>query len=324
MAHNINIDEQTGKASIFVVREPAWHGLGQVVDNPLTAVEAIEQAGLDWEVSKKPIYINVDSGQLEVPGKSAIVRMDNNAVLGVVGRNYVPVQNKEAFTFFDHLVSEKEAIYHSAGVLGKGEITWILAKLPTDIVIGRDDLVENYVLVYDSKDGSSAVSAMMTPVRVVCNNTLTAAVNGARFKVSIRHTKSVVERLREAHKLLGLANRYRVEIEGAFNLMATKSVSKELVNQFLCRVYDVVDPEGNLIEQAGKTKESILEIFESSAGGQDLVTCRGTMFGLYNALTFYYDNVSSYKDENSRAYATWFGNSTTMRNRAMKVAMDMV
>jgi len=117
MGHNICIDENTGKASIFVVKEPAWHGLGQVVQEALTAEEAIIQAGLDWDVLKTPIHYSVDGKQLTVNNKFAIIRNDDNRALGIVGKDYVPVQNREAFSFFDALVNEKEAIYHSAGAL---------------------------------------------------------------------------------------------------------------------------------------------------------------------------------------------------------------
>lgn len=324
MAHEININETTGKASIFVVKEPAWHGLGQVVENALTAEEAVLAAGLNWEVEKRPVLYNWDGKQLEVPGNNAVVRLDNGNVLGIVGNSYTPIQNREAFSFFDSLVSEKEAIYHSAGALGAGERIWVLAKLPTDTVIGGEDLINNYVLIYNSHDGSAAVSALMTPVRVVCNNTLTAALRTARNKVTVRHTKNVVENLREAHKLLGLANRYRVELESALNQFSKKNVTGEIADKYLSMIFDGRDAEGQVVERSKRTKGKILDIFESSVGGQDSVTCRGTLYGLYNAVTFYHDNVSDYKDANSRAYSTWFGNSASTREWAFKKALELI
>jgi len=324
MAHMINVNEETGKASIFVVKEPAWHGLGQVVENAVTAEQAIDLAGLNWEVEKRPVYYNWQSQKIKVPANNAVVRLDNGQVLGVVGDLYTPIQNKEAFSFFDNLVSEKEAIYHSAGALGNGERIWILAKLPTDTIIGKDDLINNYVLIYNSHDGSAAVSALITPIRVVCNNTLTAALQGAKNKVTVRHTKNVVENLKEAHKLLGLANKYRVELESALNQFAKKNVTGEIANKYLSMIFDTRDNEGNLVEQSKRTKSKILEVFESNVGGQDMATCRGTLYGLYNAVTFYHDNVSDYKDENSRAYSTWFGNTASTRQWAFKKALELV
>ena len=110
MSHEININEETGKANVFVVKEPAWHGLGTVVQEAVTAEEAIQLAGLDFDVIKQPVLYEVNGEVREVPHNHAIVRSDNSDVLGVVGDVYTPLQNREAFKFFDALVSEKEAI----------------------------------------------------------------------------------------------------------------------------------------------------------------------------------------------------------------------
>jgi phage/plasmid-like protein (TIGR03299 family) len=251
--------------------------------------------------------------------------MDNGNALGVVGKGYTPVQNSEAFDFFDNLVNENEACYQSAGALGLGERIWILAKLPTDIVIGKEDLINNYVLVYNSFDGSSGITALITPIRVVCNNTLTAALKEAKNKVVIRHTRNVVDRLKQAHTVLGLSNKYRVELEASLNALASKQVNKKLVMDFLSGVYDYVDPETKMLKAAGKkNKEAIMEIFESNVGGQDMPTCRGTMYGLYNAFTFYYDNVIDYKTQDNKAQSLWFGNSAAMRQWAFDKATSLV
>jgi phage/plasmid-like protein (TIGR03299 family) len=164
----------------------------------------------------------------------------------------------------------------------------------------------------------------MTPVRVVCNNTLTAALHGTGNRVYIRHTKNAEERLKEAHKVLGLANKYRVEVEAAFNQMAAKSVSKDLVDLYLSNLFDYKDENGQLVEKSKRTKESILDIFDSSVGGQDMSTCRGTMFGLYNATVFYEDNVANFKDNSSRLYTTWFGNSKSFRMNAFDKALQLI
>lgn len=243
MGHNICIDEHTGKASIFVVKEPAWHGLGQVVQEALTAEEAIIQAGLDWEVVKLPIYFG---DNVKISNKYVIVRSDNNVPLGIVGKEYTPVQNREAFSFFDALVSKKEAIYHSAGALGKGERVWILAKLPTDIIVGRDDLINNYVLVTNTHDSSGMLMALMTPVRVVCNNTLTVAISKATNKVLIRHTRNIHENLRQAHELLGLSNRFRVEIQNAFNFLSAKEITESTAASILNDLFSYTDEDGKI------------------------------------------------------------------------------
>ncbi len=321
MGHNICIDENTGKASIFVVKEPAWHGLGQVVQEALTAEEAIIQAGLDWEVVKLPIYFG---DNVKIPNKYVIVRSDNNVPLGIVGKEYTPVQNRGAFSFFDDLVSKKEAIYHSAGALGKGERVWILAKLPTDIIVGRDDLINNYVLVTNTHDSSGMLMALMTPVRVVCNNTLTVAIRKATNKVLIRHTRNIHENLRQAHELLGLSNRFRVEIQNAFNFLSSKQITEKVAATILDDLFSFRDDGGEVKRYGTKIKENILNIYGSSVGGQDMPTCRGTAFGLYNAVSFYYDNVRGYKNNDRRASSTWFGGASKVRQRAFDLIMEKV
>lgn len=341
MAHEIYINKKN-EASVFVVKEPAWHGLGQVVENALNAEEAIKEAHLDWEVVKTPIYYSSSASiaseiendeirenflendeKIVIPNKKATIRTDTNEVLGIVCDTYTPVQNREAFQFFDALVDEKEAIYHSAGVLGKGERIWLLAKLPTDIVVGKDDLINNYVLLFNSHNGSMGVTALITPIRVVCNNTLAVALRTATNKVVIRHTANVLEQLKEAHKVLGLSFKYQNEFQEAMNYLTTIKVGKEKTEQFLSKVFDVKRADGEIIERSLKAKKRILEVFEGNEAGQDMPICRGTAYGLFNAVTCYFDNLATYRSADSKAQSTWFGHSSEIRKLAFNSALAL-
>ncbi|MGN6437611.1 MAG: DUF932 domain-containing protein [Agriterribacter sp.] len=160
MAHNLNFNENTGRYSFFSVKEKAWHGLGQIVDQYPTSAEAIQHAGLDYKVVKTALYakgtsivetpggIEITDSELHVPDYYANVRADNNAVLGVVGKDYQIVQNNEAFAFFDAIVGGGGGIlYETAGALGKGERIFITAKLPDYIRVGSgDDVIEKYLV----------------------------------------------------------------------------------------------------------------------------------------------------------------------------------
>jgi phage/plasmid-like protein (TIGR03299 family) len=194
MGHNLNTSN--GRASMFYVGDPPWHNLGIRLDHPATAEEAIEAAQLDYTVKKKPLRAVIHAKRhAEVGDHFATVRLDTGDVLGVVGSRYEVIQNRDAFAFFDALVGDDEAIYHTAGVLGKGERIWILAKLPDYIRVGKNDLVEKYLLLTNSHDGSSLVRAKLTPIRVVCQNTLSVALNGSEQEVRIRHTANAREKL---------------------------------------------------------------------------------------------------------------------------------
>jgi phage/plasmid-like protein (TIGR03299 family) len=166
---------------MYVGAEP-WHGLGQKLDGPATSVEAIQAAHLDWDVIKVPLFTKQRGRYRDIPNRFGVVRADKSskgdtAVLGIVGASYKPFQNRQAFAWFDGIVGEGKAIYHTAGALGEGERVWILAKLPGEIRVLGDDVVNKFLLLSNSHDGESSIQVKFTPIRVVCNNTLTMALS---------------------------------------------------------------------------------------------------------------------------------------------------
>ena len=193
MSHNINEER------VFTVGT-AWHGLGTVVKEAVTAEQAIQLAKLAYEVEHQPIFTNNE----QIDSHVAIVRKDNKAVLGITTPKYKIIQNTEAFSFFDTVVGEGQAIYHSAGALGKGERIWILAKLPNNIVINQDDVVEKYLCLTTTHDGKNSLKAFFTPIRVVCQNTLNMSMINAKNGISIRHSGNIKDKVEEAREILGL------------------------------------------------------------------------------------------------------------------------
>ena len=230
---------------MYVGDEP-WHGLGTKLDEPATAREAIIAARLDWHVVKKPLYAG-DEGKRKrrVPNRFAVVpehrwgRKDC-PVFGIVGSEYTPLQNHEAFEFFDSIVGDKAAIYHTAGALGDGERIWILAKLPSDIEVAGDDVASKYSLFSNTHDGNNSVQIKFTPVRVVCQNTLTMAL-GRGPTVRVVHTRDVRERLRQSEKLLGVVNSRFSRIEEVFKKTAQFKMNESKLSGFLNRVFP--DPQ---------------------------------------------------------------------------------
>ncbi len=229
MAHNINFNEHTGKHSFFSVKEKAWHGLGQIVDQYPTSAEALKFAGLNYTVEKRRLFTYDNENQngnpdtdiiipeIEVPNFYATIRTDNETVLGVVGKDYEVVQNVDAFSFFDAIVGGDGIQYETAGALGKGERIFITAKLPDYIKVGKDDLIEQYLFLTTSHDGFGSITAAFTPVRIVCNNTLNAALRNHSNSIKIRHTANAKERLEQAHKVMGISNQLSAQLEQVFN-----------------------------------------------------------------------------------------------------------
>ena len=318
MAHNLNFNERTGRYSFFSVQEKAWHGLGQIVTDYPTSAEAIKHAGLDYEVIKSPLYTNASNiidptesleirdNEVNVPNYFATIRTDNNAVLGVVGKEYHIVQNREAFSFFDAIVGGTDGIlYETAGALGNGERIFITAKLPDYIRVGNgDDVTEKYIFLTTSHDGSGSITAAFTPVRIVCQNTLNASLRNMINVVRIRHTSGAKQRLENAHKVMGLANEFSNQLEDIFNNWAKVKVAdnevKKMIQFALCPNKETLQhlKAGNDDEISTVFKNTVEDAFAyaMTSDSQQMNTTKGTLFGAYNAVTGYYQNVRSYKD----------------------------
>jgi len=330
MAHNLAINPKTKKEAYFGAIEPAWHGLGTTLNKVATASEAIEAGGLDFTVEKRRIFHGTGNKRILIPNKYATVRTDTEDCLGVVGEAYTVFQNSSIFSFFDELVSKDEAIYHTAGVLGKGERVWILAKMPDYIRVGKDDMIEKYVLLYNSHDGTSKLSGGFTPIRVVCQNTLNAAVQGLTNTFSFRHTVNAEERLREAHKALHVTNQFYNELEGIFGRMAQVKMNdaqfKEYIESLFVKRNTNLDAPVDEMETSlsDNYREQIMK-FNFEGPGQDFKTCKGTVFGAYNAITGWIEHVKDFKGgADGKLRSIWFNGGKQIKNRAMDKALELI
>jgi len=333
MAHNINFNEQTGQHSFFSVKEKAWHNLGQIVSDYPSSAEAIKFAGLDFEVIKAPNLHSFPDGTTKVSTNSFFTyRSDNYEVLGdKLGNEYEVVQNREAFSFFDSIVDGKEGIlYETAGALGKGERIFITAKLPDYIRVGYDDLIEKYLFLTTSHDGSGSITAAFTPVRVVCNNTLNAALSNMSNCIKIRHTQSAQDKLKQAHKVMGISNSLSNELTEIFNKWTKVRISDKEV---LKLVQKAMAPSKEVLKNvmAGKEDEystyfnnvcqNVCE-YAFTSPSQQMTTTRGTLFGAYNAITGYYQNVKEYKNDEIKLKSIQFGTGLIKTQSAFKLCNE--
>jgi len=317
MAHNINITG--GRASMMYVGEVPWHGLGVRLDKPATAAEAIQAANLDFTVEK--VAIKTEPGDFPVPRYYATVRTDTKAVLGVVGSRYTPIQNRDAFVTFDALVGADEAIYHTAGVLGEGERIWILAKLPDYIRVKGDDVVEKYLLLSNTHDGSSPVRVKLTPIRVVCQNTLSVALSGSEQEVRIRHTNGAGAKLAHAHEILGLTNHLYDQLATIFKGMAQKRFDRLEADRYVTGVFRN-DPPILSSERLKPVHDKIFELMETGSGSGE---SRGTLWGAYNAVTEYVDHVRRSRVLDDRHLnSVWFGRGERIKKRALQLATKLI
>ncbi|TKT84718.1 DUF932 domain-containing protein [Dyadobacter frigoris] len=304
MSHNLHLNENTGNHSFFAVKEKAWHGLGQIVQQAPTSGEAIGLAGLDYQVVKTPVKTapfdlrieDIGEGakvkEMVVPNHFATVRADSMQPLGIVGKDYHIVQNKDAFSFFDAVAQQHQVSYETAGALGRGERIFITAKLPGYIRVGENDLIEKYIFLTNSHDGSGSITAAFTPVRIVCQNTLNAAMGNLSGAVRIRHTANAKERLQQAHKIMGLAEKITQEKEALFNHWAKFRINdkqlKRLIEMAMASsretLGNVLDGKTDLLSsQYLNTVEDVYE-YALSDPSQNMATTAGTVFGAYNSV----------------------------------------
>lgn len=316
--HNLNVNN--GKASMFYVGEVPWHKLGTQLEKPATAQEAIEAAGLDFRVQLKPVKTVINRHRKVVPNTFATVRTDTSEVLGVVGSRYQPIQNRDAFAFFDGIVDQDEAIYHTAGVLGKGERIWILAKLPSYIRVGKNDIVNKFLLLTNSHDGSMVVRAKLTPVRVVCSNTLSIALAGNEQEVRVRHTANAVHKLEQAHKLLGLTNHLYQQLDSVFNRMSLRKLSEKQLMEYV-KALVPANPNAKFQTRNENMRQAILELHELGQGAE---MSRGSLWGAYNAVTEFSDHVQHSRDTNRQLTSIWFGGGEKLKLRAFELAQKML
>lgn len=221
--------------TMFSVREKPWHGLGEIVEEAPTAKDAIELAGINWRVNSNPIF---DMFGNPIKGYKANTRSSDNSVLGIVTDKYEIVQNIEAFDFADNLVGE-ELRYETAGSLKKGKVVWLLAKMPDRYIC--EDKFESYMCFANSHDGTGAVKIAMTPIRVVCNNTLNIALADAKRSWSTRHMGNMNAKLSEARHTLELANEYLDILSKEADKLANEKMTDDEIRETLDMMFPIAD-----------------------------------------------------------------------------------
>lgn len=262
----------------YAGREKPWHGLGTQVEEAPTSADALRLAGLDWTVQRKPIQV---CGGRKVDNFFANVRSSDGAVLGVVSDRYQVVQNAEAFAFTDALIGgESQVHYETAGSLMGGRKIWLLAKLPDTEIVG--DKTEPYLCFSNTHDGSGAIRVCMTPVRVVCNNTLNIALNGAKRAWSVRHTGDIQAKLQEARMCLDMANKYMDKLAVYADQMANKTVTDEQIAKILDEMFPATE---DMSEREKRNATKAREEYMICYFAPDILKFKGTAWGALNAMS---------------------------------------
>lgn len=272
-----------------------WHGLGTPVQSALTSAEALEAAGLNWNVDARPVF--TDNG-IKIPGYVANTRDSDNSVLGIVSDKYKIVQNVDAFAFTDSLIGE-DCRYETAGSLRNGKSTFMLAKLPEKKILG--DEFGNYVCFTNTHDGTGAVKVCMTPVRVVCNNTLNLALNTSKRIWTCKHMGRMEDKLHEAEVTLGLAEQYMDDLSVVAERLANVSLNNDEIRAIVEEMFPMTDdsPERTKANMQKAKTEFMVAYYMP-----DIEKFRNTAWGILNAASDWMShsspqrNTSTYQERN--------------------------
>jgi phage/plasmid-like protein (TIGR03299 family) len=303
----------------FFVNQGAWHGLGTVLDHPPSTAQAIIDAGLDWQVNEQPIFTQSQYGLSPVSTHKSLVRSTDHQLLGIVSKQYQPLQNHDAFNWFDFLLHDGDVSLESAGSLKEGKRVWVLAKInhdPVDIL--PDDPVEPYLLLSNSHDGSTAIWITFTPIRVVCQNTLSYALKsrnkdqalGRAFR--IRHQGNIESKLNQAKTALDFARQRFAIATDEYKAMASYGLNQADLDLYLSLVLDTDTP------QSSRAYPQIVANFEQGRGNHG-----SNLWDAYNAVTEWLDHQRGNNDA-KRLDSAWFGDSSKMRSLAHHTALEFV
>lgn len=323
MAHELA--STNGKTAMMYAGETPWHGLGTKLDNPATAAEAIDAAGLNYQVELQTV--TTEQG-IAIPTRKAVVRTDSNEVLGVVGNSYRPVQNHQCFGFLDAVVADGNIRYHTAGALGKGERVWMLAKLPGEIRIrNSQDVTEQFLLLSNSHDGSSALRVYFTPIRVVCANTLGMAERRSRGQgVSIVHKGNLAAKVSEAQEILGFAKRFYDDLAGRIDRLANHYPTRNQLENYFAALYPDIPEAKN--QRAKNVRTELFRLFEHGRG-QEIPEIKLTTWAAFNAVTEFVDHHRSTRGTSNRdkvsrrLQSAWFGSGASLKADAWAAALDL-
>ncbi len=296
-----------------------WHGLGVAVSNDLAPRQMMEKAGLDWSVEKIPTYARV--GDQEIPtGVEALVRSSDNKVLTQVGANWNPVQNEEAFDFFAEYCAAGDMEMHTAGSLMGGKMVWVLAKIKESFDILGKDQVDNYLLFSNPHMYGKSVNVRMTPVRVVCNNTLTMSLaQKSNNEVKLNHRQAFNADL--AKEKLGIAHEKFEQYKEFATFLASKRAKSADVIQYFNTIFPHANTGGKEVkgyDQLSRSGKQAFDILETQPGA-DLAP--GTWWNALNSVTYMTDHVLGRNNE-SRLSSAWYGYNAGRKVRAINTAIE--
>jgi|TARA_R110002153_G_scaffold46792_2_gene132141 phage/plasmid-like protein (TIGR03299 family) len=319
MAHELEFVD--GVAQMAYAGDTPWHGLGTPVSNDLTPLQMQQKAGLDWEVQKVPSFIEID-GQKIKTGQESLVRLSDNKVLTNVGEGWNPCQNADAFDFFAEYVAAGDMEMHTAGSLKGGQITWALAKVKESFDVFGEDTVESFLLFSNPHQYGKSIDVRFTPVRVVCNNTLTMSLEqGAKNSAKVGHR--AVFNAANVKTTLGIASDKFAKYKEMAQFLGSKRVTADSLIQFYNDVFPNTSrtkeqTQVDKLADLSRNAKLCYDVLETQPGAE---FAPGTWWSALNSVTYVTDHLQGRNAEN-RLHSQWFGINQTRKVKAAEKAVE--
>lgn len=305
--------------------EVPWHRQGKKVRPDLTPQEMLVEAGVDWHVAKKPIaYINEDGTTEQIENRFALVRDKDQRVFDIASGSWNPLQNEQAFEFFNDFVKNGDMEMHTAGSLKDGQFVWALAKVKDSFTILKKDQIDAYLLFTNPHKVGHALDIRFTPVRTVCWNTLSLALNrDSRNQVSVAHNRKFDPD--EVKRTLGISSQILAEYKERAQFLAKAKAKEDDVVTYFKRVFDIKEGGNDspaqkaVAERSRKQVEQLKQLLHTQPGAE---LGAGTWWAAFNTVTVHVDHHAG-NESDARLYSAWYGSGADRKNRALKLALEM-
>ena len=298
--------------------EVPWHGLGKRVLPDLTPDQMLVEAGLDWEVETHPLTYRYKGDNFK-SGDSALIRSSDGSYLSTISDDWKPVQNHTAFEFFNEFVMSGDMEMHTAGSLEDGRRTWALAKVKDAFELFRGDVTENYLLFSNPHKYGMSIDVRMTPIRVVCNNTITMALNGVSDQmVKIHHRNEFDANL--VKEMLGVAKEKLETYKEAAQFLGSKKFTNDSIVEYFNGLFPAskIDEDKPLADQISRTAKQAIETLDTQPGAE---FGAGTWWQAFNTVTYMTDHTLG-RSADTRLKSAWFGYNRKRKIAALETAIE--
>jgi len=311
------IEMVNGKAQMAYAGDTPWHGLGTKVPDDLTPAQMLEAAGLDWSVEKVPAFAKIGGKNVPV-GQSALVRSMDDKILDVVSDDWNPVQNSEAFDFFNEFVAAGDMEMNTAGSLRDGQIVWGLAKVKKSFELFKGDQIDSYLLFSNFHKYGFSTDVRFTPIRVVCNNTLTLSLNSKVERMAkISHRQAFNPD--DIKGMLGIASDKLEQYKDMAQFLGSKKAKDEDIVEYFQRIFPVTGSNENKKKEVSKNAKLAMDILHTQPGAE---YAEGSWWQPFNAVTFLTDHVIG-RSADSRLTSAWYGYNKGVKTKALETAIEM-